>query len=288
MLQRLFDQYPLARMLVSLINASEPQSAWWVVDSDAQVLFQTVDRNPPTDARDWELKAGQYVGRLVTARDYPKVRALGDVMAQMLTILIQNEAQRIAEETERHSAQQEGQIHQRLSQQFALQAKRGEVTRLAVEESIQLLQASGSIIYTKTGENDFRLAGYSGQIPYGNTPDSELRRGLLYLVAQTQDTIWLNVIERSSGATAAEQRARNILAMPLRFQQTCVGVIGLFNHLDGFNSRHVRLLQILANYAAIAYHHAAKYRQMLAQNETDSDWQEVFEHNELDWKELND
>lgn len=288
MLERLFDQYPLAAMLEALINASEPQSGWWVLDSTTQVLFQTVDRKPPADAHDWELKAGQYVGRLVTARDYPKVRALGDVMAQMLTVLLQNEAQRLAEETERLVAQQEGQIHQRLSQQFATLYKRGEVTRLALEESMVLLGAGGSIIYTKSSEEVFRLAGYSGSTPYGTTPDPELRRGLLHQVAQTQDTVWLNVIERSSGATATEQRARNILAIPLRFQAACVGVIALFNRVDGFNSRHVRLLQILATHAAVAYHHAARYRQLAAQGETDSDWQEVFEHSELDWKELRD
>lgn len=288
MLQRLFDQYPLAAMLVALINASEPQSGWWVVDATAQVLFQTVDRKPPADAYDWELKAGQYVGRLVTARDYPKIRALGDVMAQMLTILLQNEAQRLAEETERLAAQQEGQIHQRLSQRFAALSKRSEVTRLALEESMQLLGANGSIIYTRTREDDFHLAGYSGQTPYGTTPDPQLRRGLLYQATQTQDTIWLNIIERGSGATATEQRARNVLALPLRFQQNCIGVIGLFNQPDGFGSRHVRLLQVLANYTAIAYHHSAKYQQIAAQHETDTDWHEVFEHNELDWKELND
>ncbi len=294
MLKRLFQYHRLERILGPLVDASTPQAAWWILDSEDRVLFRTVDRMPPADAVRWKLDAGGYSGCVVAGEDYPRIRALGDVMVQFLEALLQTEAQRQADETERLNAQIEAQVHYRISQTISTMLQREQITERLLPEALHLIAASGAIFYLQTSQGRYQLGAASGKVPYGSRPAMQLRKGLLMRVIEEGEALWLNDFDQHEVATIAERRARNVLAVPIRLDGKCLGVIALFDHANGFNSRHMRLLRVLANHAAIAYHNAGAVQALIADSEErsqdisggESEWQEVYEHCEVDWKEV--
>lgn len=300
MLTRLFEQYHLDAMLQSLIGASIPDSAWWVLGSHHQLIFGTKDILPPdnSDMPRWELALAQFEGVLVCEQDDARSRALGTAIASLLTLLLENEIQRQANESERQVAQLESRIHYRLSQSLGTAFRRTEISLLILQEVQRLVRSTGAIVYVVgSGRKSFLLDGHIGETPYGKTPPPQLPKGLIYQSAQRGETLWLNT-EAHAEASVAERNARHILALPIRLHDHFYAVLALFNRQSEFSSRDLRLLRVLTNYAAIAYHNADALR-ALADVEDDAshdvifrsgenDWQEVFEHNELDWKELGD
>lgn len=280
MLHRIFEQYQMQDVLSPLIDAGAPQTAWWVVDTEGRVLFRTVDRQPVGDGLQWDLSEH---GILISAEQYPKVRSLGDAMARLLTMVLQNEMQRMADEALRKGAQQETQVHFRTSLALAALTRREEINQYLVQEALELIRAKGVVLYSRQPNGEFRLDAIAGQTPYGSRPPSLLRKGLLQHAAASGETIWLNTVITHEAATPTERQAQNVLALLIYLREQVYGVIGLFNHPEGFTSQHLHVLRILTHHAAIAYQHAATNLALAA---ADSDWQEVFEHSDLDWQEL--
>lgn len=303
MLRRLFEHYGLDSTLNPLIDVGAPQSAWWLLDAQDIVLFQTVDRMPPkgSEAVQWDLKSADYEGCLIAEEDYPRIRSLGNIMSHILTIMLQNEAQRVASMSEQQSAQHESQIHFQISQLLSAIFKRDDITSIALNQALELIDAETVVVYTRMVDGVYRLAGSLGKTPYGKQPPTHLRKGLIQYVVETGEALWLNDIENHPAATVMERRARNVLILPIRLREFDYGVIALFNHAEHFMSRDVRLLTILANHAAIAYQNADTFNKLMVQRVQDltlvadsdvimaggeSDWQEVAEFSELDWQDL--
>lgn len=300
MLRRLFEQYHLDAMLNSLIEASVSESAWWVLDSEDQILFKTVEHGPPRpqDGIRWDLAVTRLEGTVVAAEKFARIQALGDVITRLLTLLLENEMQRQANETERQVAQLESRIHYRISQSLGTSFQRNEISLILLQEVQRLIRASGAIVYVPSSKKGFLLDGHIGETPFGKNPPPRLPKGLLYQTAQSGETLWLNMTDQNQNndASLAERKARNILALPIRLRDHFYGVIALFNQENEFSSRDVRLLRVLGNYAAIAYHNAEAVQTLtgapddanhdLIFHSGESDWQEIFEHSELDWKEL--
>ncbi len=282
MLKKLFEQYQIQNVLIPLIEAGAPQTAWWVVDEDNTVMFRTVDRQPPDDGLVWPLSQH---GTLRSEETYPKIRSLGDVMAQLLTTLLHSEIQRLADETQRQAAQLEAQTHYRISNILGTLTRYEDISERLMQETLALIGAAGAVLYRRQPNGEFQLEAVVGQTPYGDRPPSLLRKGLLHHVAASGETVWLNDMPGHEMATPTERHAHNVLALTIHLQEFTYGVIALFDHAEGFSSHHMRLLRILVHHAAIAYHHAAAN---LALAGAESDWQEVFEHSELDWQELNE
>ncbi len=303
MLRRLFEHYRLEATLNPLIDVGAPQSAWWLLDAEDSVLFQTVDRKPPSaeDGVRWELKSVDYEGCLMADEDYPRIRSLGSIMAHILTIMLQNEGQRVASMSEQQAAQHESQIHFQISQMLSTVFKEDVITSIIVNQALELIDADSVVVYTRMNDGVYRLAGTSEKTPYGKQPPTHLRKGLIKYVVETGEALWLNDIEHHPAATVMERRARNVLIIPIRLRDLEYGVVALFNHIESFLSRDVRLLTILANHAAIAYQNTDVIKQLMKQRTQDaalianadilvaggeSDWQEVAEFTELDWQDL--
>lgn len=305
MLRRLFEHYRLEATLNPLIDVGAPQSAWWLLDAADGVLFQTVDRMPSNgdEGMRWDLKSADYEGCLVTDADYPRIQSLGDIMSHILTIMLQNEAQRVASMSEQQAAQHESQVHFQISQLLSAVFKKDEITSIVLKQALELIDADTVVVYTRMVDGVYRLAGSLGKTPYGKQPPTHLRKGLIQYVVETGEALWLNDVENHPAATVMERRARNVLILPIRLRELEYGVVALFNHIEYFMSRDVRLLTILANHAAIAYQNADVIHQLMAQRVQDmalmadadvvvaggeSDWQEVAEFSDLDWQDLGD
>lgn len=305
MLRRLFEHYRLEATLNPLIDVGAPQSAWWLLDAQEVVLFQTVDRMPSNgdDGIRWDLKSADYEGCLIADADYPRIQSLGDIMSHILTIMLQNEAQRVASMSEHQSAQHESQVHFQTSQLLSGVFKKDEITSIILKQALDLIDADTVVIYTRMVDGIYRLAGSLGKTPYGKQPPTHLRKGLIQYVVETREALWLNEVENHPAATVMERRARNVLILPIRLREADFGVVALFNHIERFMSRDVRLLTVLANHAAIAYQNADMVQKMMAQHTQDlaliadadvvvaggeSDWQEVAEFSDLDWQDLGD
>ena len=291
MLQQLFNQYHLQTMLSGFIQVSNLDVVWWVIDVQNDIVYQSGE-NISKEYFRWDLKSSEIEGWLLVSDSNPKIQALGDVIAQLLTILLQNEAQRRANEIERQTAQFETQIHLRLSESLGTPLSHNEITHILLTESVNLIGAAGALVYIPSDEKDYQLDGFLGDTPYGESPPERLPTGILQHVAVNGDMLWLNTVSGHRLATITEQQARNVLALPIRLHNHFYGIIALFDHHEEFNSKHVRLLQIVSHYGGIAYHNSLAIEQLRYQTEEnvilavgDSDWQEVYEHRESDWQD---
>lgn len=292
MLKKLVQQYQLLSVLNPLVNAVAPYSAWWLVDVDGSVIYKTVDRQPPENSEgvQWELKAGDIRGLLIAGDDYPQLRDLGNVVAHIFSILLQNEAERTVDNIALRKAQEESQVHLRACQALGTVLKREDIPSALLKEARSLIQVKGGVVYEMQSGVKLWLAQTSGRTPYGSPPPRELTVGLLHHVAQSGEAVWLNDIHNHPQATMLERQAQNALILPVEFQNELYGVVGLFDNETDFTPQDVRLLSVLAGHAGMAYANAATVDALLygEDHTMEADGDLLVAGDEADWQEVVD
>ncbi|NDJ86604.1 MAG: GAF domain-containing protein [Chloroflexi bacterium] len=298
MLKQIFREYELETILRPLFAAAGATTTWWIIAHDEEVVLRSGSQAAPplVEGVRWPLKTDQGEGVLIAAKDTPGIQLVGEAIAHLLTTLSQSETQRKADEDERLAAQLEGRLHFRVSRLFGNVRTSGELSELLLREMLDQVGGAGAVAYIRETDDVCRLAGVSGQTPYGRRPPKELRGGILRPVAESGQILWLHTLANSTTATLVEKRAHNILALGLQFEERSLGVVALFNHAEGFTSRAVRLLRIVAHHAAIAVHHTNRLQRAQHPHEPadavvaggEADWQDVYDHPDREWHDRGD
>ena len=288
MIARICRQYPVKLMLDLLLKVSKSKASWWLLDSEETVLYANTSTAFTKGNIHWEIVVGEHYGTLVSSQKTDVL--LSEIIQQLIVLLIQTELQRQADIHWRENLQEMLNLHTRYRQLLGVIRSRQEISRLVVNESLKITAATSAVLYSHTHTGLYVLDAYLGKSPYGTQPPFRLPEGLLTTAIQQQERQWVNNIRSYYGSTIAEAKAKNALIFPLQSIDELWGVLAMFDQPDDFRAVQVQKVQILADYAAIAYHNAAAVQQLtqehhMPRQDTEAEWDDVFEHSDLDWRE---
>jgi len=118
--------------------------------------------------------------------------------------------------------------------------------------------------------------------------------GIAGWVAQTQQAVIVADVSTDTRFLAqmdekTKTETRSIVAVPVRFRNTCLGVIELINcvGVEGFNDRDLALLEALADFAAIALEnarHVQKIQELTITDDLTKLYNSRFLHSRLDYE----
>lgn len=290
MIARLWRQYPLKLMLDLLIKLSKSKAHWWIVDATGETIYSNHSA-APNEGKRWEIVVGEHYGTLISSEKSDVL--LSEIIQQLLTLLIQVELQRQADVHWRENVQDLLNLHARYRNLLGFLGKRQEISALVLKESLKLSEARAVLLYVRTNTGLYILDAHTGQSPYGDSPPFRVPDGLMRQVVQHREVQWVNDLMLNPHASEREQQARNALVLPVFASGEVWGVLGIFDQDRDYTAGQVQQLQILTEYAAIAYHNAAAIQALLHDQSSlkrgmDTEWDEVFEHSDLDWQEVNE
>lgn len=128
-----------------------------------------------------------------------------------------------------------------------------EVIEIICKEALNLSRASGSLIGLLESPEWLRIEQAAGDIveTAGRYP---LEKSLLGAAVVRGEPTLLNHIRNAQ--RPEDDKLYSLLAFPLKVEGNVIGALGVVNRQHGFTAADVRLLQLLADQAAMAVEHA--------------------------------
>jgi len=113
---------------------------------------------------------------------------------------------------------------------------------------------------------EFKLAVQYGEM--AQQPRIKLGEGLVGYAAQHKEPVLVSDVSQDPRYLKVIEDVRSELVIPLMLKDRCIGVFDLASpELDAFDKRHVEILTLLANHAAVALENARLYETAAANEE---------------------
>ncbi|MBI4928002.1 MAG: GAF domain-containing protein [Anaerolineae bacterium] len=133
-----------------------------------------------------------------------------------------------------------------------------EVLQIVCEAARRLTHAAGSSIALVENDLWLRIMYVTGEAPE-KTGRAPIDQSLIGLAVRRGETIIEN---NTPWQENNPELPVSILAVPLRVQETTIGVLELVNKAQGFSADDVRLIELFADQASVAVEHARLNRQV--------------------------
>ena len=122
------------------------------------------------------------------------------------------------------------------------------------------------LVNEKTGVLEFKLAVNYGE--FAHKTRLKLGEGLVGYAALNKKPVRVPDVSVDPRYVKVIEDVRSELVIPLLTKDRCIGVFDLASpELDAFNKRHVEILTLLANHAAVAIENARLYETVVANEE---------------------